>query len=141
MVEGAWTGPLTIVIDNETASAAEYFAATLQDHVGATVVGSRTVGAGCGYTGGRVALTLPHSQLSVRFLDRIRLRRDGTNERDGVAPDFDLRWHAITSSERRAATLIKELNARAVCPKTCVGTTSRCSTRRFLCLVHYVLTI
>jgi len=41
--------PLYVVLDRETWSAAEYFAALLQDHA-ATVVGEVIGGAGCGYT-------------------------------------------------------------------------------------------
>jgi hypothetical protein len=44
-----WKGPVIVLVDNETWSAAEQFAALLQDNSAAIVMGTRTGGAGCGH--------------------------------------------------------------------------------------------
>jgi hypothetical protein len=91
-VEGAWDGPLALLVDGRTASASEQFVALLRDAKGGVVVGSRTTGAGCGMTNGGIPLTLPHSGLEVRMPDCARLRMDGTNEVAGITPDMDAGW-------------------------------------------------
>ena len=49
---GAWTGPVLVLADGGTGSAAEDFVAWLQQNKVATVIGERTAGAGCGYVDG-----------------------------------------------------------------------------------------
>jgi hypothetical protein len=87
---GVWTGPLAVLVDGRTASASEAFAATLRDGDAARLVGERTLGAGCGYTNGGIPLRLAHGGLEVKAPDCSRLRRDGTNEIDGLDPDHPL---------------------------------------------------
>ncbi len=60
-----WTGPLVVLVDEETASAAEILAACLAHHGRATVVGRRTFGKGAvqmelptGLGGGALSLTI-----------------------------------------------------------------------------------
>jgi hypothetical protein len=55
--DGVWRGPLVVVVDGETWSAAEEFAAVLQDNHAAVIVGAPTGGAGCGHTDGGTPTT------------------------------------------------------------------------------------
>lgn len=85
--EGASTLPLFVLVDGQTASASEEFAAMLVDNHAARVVGSLTTGSGCGFTNGGIPVTLPHSQGHLHAPDCARLRADGTNEVSGLVPD------------------------------------------------------
>src|SRR5688572_13599160 len=58
--EGAWDGPLFVLVDERTASASEYFAALLRDNDAATIFGRPTMGAGGGYVDGGEPLRLLH---------------------------------------------------------------------------------
>lgn len=84
---GVWKGPLVVVVDDESWSAAEEFAATLQDNRAAVIVGTRSGGAGCGHATGREAATLHHSGATLSLPDCVRYRRDGSNEVRGIVPD------------------------------------------------------
>jgi hypothetical protein len=88
--EGVNTLPLAVLVDGGTGSAAEDFAATLQDHHAATILGAETVGAGCGYTNGGIPTVLPHSGARVSMPDCVRTRADGSNAVAGVTPDVVL---------------------------------------------------
>ncbi len=101
--EGPWSGPLVVLVDRRTASASEHFAAILRDHNAALIVGERTAGAGCGYTGGGVPITLEHSGLTVRVPDCVRWRANGDNELEGVEPDRSLEWSDLKSNARAEA--------------------------------------
>lgn len=105
--------PLFVLIDGDTHSAAEQFAAMLQDHRRATLVGAVSAGAGCGhYTGGQgTAFTLPRSGARVHVPDCVRLRADGSNERRGVVPDRLLPWAPSDSAWQRAAKAAAALSA------------------------------
>jgi hypothetical protein len=103
--EGAWTGPVVVIADGGTASAAERFVAILQDHGVAVVVGEATAGSGCGYAAGAVPVTLTHSNLLVAVPDCVRWRRDGTNEVDGVVPDRPVPWSSLGRAGRSAAVV------------------------------------
>jgi hypothetical protein len=83
---GLWDGPLALWIDGGTASASEDFAAWLSDNHVAVLVGSPTVGAGCGYVAGGHVSVLPASGLQVRMPNCARFLRDGRNEIEGLAP-------------------------------------------------------
>lgn len=90
--EGVWRGPLVVLVDRRTASAAEGFAAMLRDNGAAVVIGERTYGAGCGYTDGGIRHTLAHTGLEVKLPDCVRARADGMNEVEGVTPDVPIPW-------------------------------------------------
>lgn len=109
--EGAWRGRLAVLVDHGTGSAAELFAATLQDNRCATIIGSLTVGSGCGYTGGGIAIRLGRSGATVKLPDCVRYRADGSNEVEGVTPDVLVAWRKGLSrhqrSARAAAALVK----------------------------------
>jgi hypothetical protein len=100
--EGAWAGPLVVLVDHRTASAAEGFAAILRDNGAATIIGERTYGAGCGYTDGGIQHTLPHTGLEVHLPDCVRSRADGANEVAGVTPDVVVPWREADDGAVRA---------------------------------------
>lgn len=102
---GVWSGPLLVLVDEATASAAEEFAAELQDNRAAVIVGSPTLGAGCGFTNGGIPTALPHSGGTLMLPDCVRLRADGSNEVMGVQPDVLVGFRRYDSVRRRAARL------------------------------------
>ncbi|HTT98342.1 MAG TPA: S41 family peptidase [Rhizomicrobium sp.] len=109
--EGIWRGPLLVLVDGETWSAAEEFAAVLQDNHAATIIGEPTGGAGCGHTDGSEPVTLTNSGAKLSLPDCARLRADGTNEVRGIIPDIALRWGHHDGPMLRAQTLLKALPA------------------------------
>lgn len=116
--EGVWDGPLLVLVDRHTASAAEQFVTLLQANGAALILGERTLGAGCGYTYGGVPIFLPHVQLLVRMPDCIRYRGDGENELAGIEPDIAL-WGADDGDGRRVgklATALAGLELRSPSP-------------------------
>lgn len=114
--EGAWRGPVVVLTDQETWSAAEQFAALLQDNRAALLVGARTGGSGCGHTWGGTPTRLPRSGATLTLPDCARLRADGSNEVRGVIPDLLLGWRANDGRTFRARMLegaLPEAAARA----------------------------
>ncbi|MBX9883423.1 MAG: hypothetical protein K2X68_00455 [Novosphingobium sp.] len=85
--DSVWKGPLIVLVDSETWSAAEQFAALLQDNEAAVIMGTRTGGAGCGHLGGNDPITLTNSKATLELPNCVRLRKDGSNEVSGVIPD------------------------------------------------------
>jgi hypothetical protein len=110
--EGAYRGKLLILIDRETASAAEYFAALLKDNNAAELFGEPTYGAGCGFTNGGIPTTLSFSRARVRMPDCVRFRADGSNEVDGVTPDVYVPWRIADSPFQRADKVYRVLTER-----------------------------
>lgn len=108
--EGLWRGPLFVLVDQETWSAAEEFAAVLQDNHAATVIGEPTGGAGCGHTDYAEPVTLSHSGAKLSLPDCARLRADGSNEVRGIVPDIALAWGRHDGPGRRAAALAQKLS-------------------------------
>lgn len=106
---GVWNGPLLVLVDGRTGSAAEQFAAVLQDNNAAVVVGSPTAGAGCGHARGEIETILPHSGARLRLPNCARLRADGRNEVSGVDPDVLVGFRDNDGAARR----IERLQARA----------------------------
>lgn len=106
--EGAYRGPLLVLQDRRSASASEEFAARLRDNNAARIIGSRSYGAGCGYSNGGTSLELPALGLLVRAPDCQRLRMDGTNETEGIAPDVDAGW---SEDDKPADSVRKALSA------------------------------
>lgn len=97
-----YAGKLYILVDEATASASEQFTAILQDNNAATVIGSTTMGVGCGYTNGGIDIKLRNSGLAIRMPDCARMRADGSNEYEGVRPDIVVDWGASESSKGMA---------------------------------------
>jgi peptidase S41-like protein len=98
--------PLYVVVDRNTWSAAEYFAAILQDNHAATILGELTGGAGCGYTEGGIPTTLKNSGAEVKMPDCVRLRADGSDEVNGITPDVLVPWAERDSEYQRVNKLV-----------------------------------
>jgi hypothetical protein len=109
--EGTWNEPLIVLVDNDTASAAERFAAMLQDAGAATIVGIPTNGAGCGFTDGGIPNVLDHSGASVRMPDCIQYRADGSDAVAGVTPDVLVPWRENDSAYQRVVRAFAVLSA------------------------------
>ena len=79
-------GPLMVLVDGKTASAAEMLAVALRDQAGATLAGRRTAGKGVGQ---KALLLADGSGLSIT---RLELRSPAGTRWDGVglAPDFPI---------------------------------------------------
>jgi hypothetical protein len=92
--EGIYRGPLLVLQDHRSASASEEFAARLRDNDAVRLVGERSFGAGCGYMNGGTRLELEALGLLVRAPDCQRLRRDGSNETEGLPADVEAGWTA-----------------------------------------------
>jgi Peptidase family S41 len=107
--EGVWRGPLIVVVDGGSASAAEHFAAELQDNHAAVIVGSPTAGAGCGHTDGGTPTRLSHSGGSLELSDCVRIRRDGQNLASGIQPDILVGFREDDPPKRRVSLLDEKL--------------------------------
>lgn len=107
--DGVWTGPVIVLVDQETWSAAEEFAALLQDNRAALILGARTGGAGCGHTYGGTPTVLRNSGATLEVPDCARFRPDGSNEVGGVIPDRLLATRADDGPRRRATALAAAL--------------------------------
>jgi Peptidase family S41 len=105
--------PLYVLVDKDTFSAAEYFAALLQDNQAATIVGELTGGAGCGYTNGGIPTQLKNSKAEVQMPDCVRLRADGSDEVNGITPDVLVPWAKRDSAYQRVRKLMTTLNTEA----------------------------
>lgn len=110
--EGIYRGPLLVLQDHRSASASEEFAARLRDNDAVRLVGERSFGAGCGYISGGTRLELEALGLLVRAPDCQRLRRDGSNETEGLPADIEAGWEAEDAPALRAEKALQAL-ARA----------------------------
>ena len=120
--DGVWDGPLIVLVDQETWSAAEEFAAILQDNSIAVVMGARTGGAGCGHTDGGTPTTLTNSRAILKLPDCVRFRADGSNEVRGILPDVVLASRANDGLRFRAELLAAKLPAAIEQAKLLHGT-------------------
>jgi len=85
---GTWTGPTYVLTNNRTYSAAEMFAAVMQNNHAARIIGAQTGGDGCGFIDGPEPVALPNSRLRFRIPNCVRMRADGTDEVAGIKPDL-----------------------------------------------------
>lgn len=123
--EGVWSGPLIVLVDARSASASEEFAAILQDNKAAIILGSPTLGAGCGHATSAGPITLKNSGGRLFLPDCLRLRADGSNEIGGIEPDVLVGFRNTDGpalKARRLAPRLPEAVARAV---TLAGTRGR----------------
>lgn len=109
--DGVWSGPLAVLVDDETWSAAEEFAALLQDNHAAVIIGTRTGGAGCGHTWGGTPTVLTNSKATLQVPDCVRFRADGSNEVAGVIPDVLVGMKHSDGSARKARLIETHLPA------------------------------
>jgi hypothetical protein len=105
--------PLEVVVDRNTWSSAEYFAALLQDGHAATIIGEVTGGAGCGYTNGGIPVTLRNSSAKLKMPDCVRFRAHGSNENQGITPDELLPWSGHDSDFQKVQKLFSQLEAKS----------------------------
>jgi len=105
---GDWSGPVFVLADRNTASAAEDLVAWLQLNRVARVVGERTMGAGCGYIDGGTRTQLRASHFDVLMPNCARFLDDGSNEIDGIAPDIaiDMHMHDKAAQARALAAAL-----------------------------------
>ena len=108
--EGAFAGPLYLLVDRRSASATEQFAALLSDNGAATIIGERTYGVGCGYTSGGLRVVLPNTGLTLEAPDCVRYRASGANEAEGIVPDVPAGWEDGDGGEERAAKVRMQLD-------------------------------
>ena len=99
----AWTGPLAILADRDTASAAEEFITWLRDNKRAKMGGEKTFGAGCGYMDGGHAFAFKAANIHLMMPNCSRFTRDGTNEIEGQAPDVAIDWATLKPADVEAA--------------------------------------
>jgi hypothetical protein len=103
--------PLYVAVDRDTWSAAEYFAAMLQDNHAATIIGEVTGGAGCGYTDGGIPAKLKNSGGQLKMPDCVRLRADGSDEVNGITPDLLVAWAGHDSDVQRVKKFLAALES------------------------------
>lgn len=104
--QGTWSRNTYVLIDGQTASSAEMFAATMVDNGAARTIGSRTRGSGCGNMMPPKVITLPNSGMRFRIPDCVRLRRDGTDEVAGIEPNIPVEITEGESPRARGARLM-----------------------------------
>ncbi|HUI55591.1 MAG TPA: S41 family peptidase [Bryobacteraceae bacterium] len=108
---GSWTGPVYVLTDGRTYSAAEMFAAVMQNNGIAKIVGVKTGGDGCGFMHNPGPLVLPNSQMRFRIPNCVRIKADGTDEVAGVVPDIPILPAEGENAKQRAVRLVSELYA------------------------------
>ena len=107
--EGVWRGPLIVLVNGNTGSAAEEFAAVLQDNRVAVVIGAPTGGAGCGHTNGGTPTTLKNSGGILELPDCARIRADGSNEVMGIQPDVLVGLRTTDGPHRQGIRVAEKL--------------------------------
>lgn len=115
----AWSGPMAVLVDRNSASASEIFAAAIQDHGRGLIIGENTFGKGTVQT--LVSLDefarAPGAQLGQLKLTIAQFFRINghTTQRDGVKPDvyFPL---TVDGDEAGEASLINALPPTTIDP-------------------------
>jgi hypothetical protein len=108
--EALWRGPLIVLVNGGTGSAAEQFTAVLQDNRAAIVMGAPTAGADCGHTDGGTPTTLKNSGGILELPDCARFRRDGSNEVMGIQPDVLVGLREQDGPHRRGLRVAEKLS-------------------------------
>ncbi|HEY0412111.1 MAG TPA: S41 family peptidase [Allosphingosinicella sp.] len=118
---GSWRGATYLLTGATSYSAAEMFAAVMKDNGVARTIGTRTGGDGCGFMAEAEPLVLPHSRLRYRMPNCIRLRRDGTDEVAGIAPDLLVLPTQGESTRARAMRVLTTLVGDLEAPRARTG--------------------
>jgi hypothetical protein len=105
-LRGTWDGPVYVLTDGGTGSAAEMFAALMRDSGVARIVGAQTYGEGCGFMSSNPPIVLAHSGLAFAVPNCVRLRADRSDEVAGVTPDLDAAPRPGEGARARAARII-----------------------------------
>lgn len=108
---GAWTGPVSILANRHTASAAEEFVGWLVDNDAAVLVGEKTMGAGCGYVDGGNPVALKAAPVTLAMPNCARFTRDGVNEIEGWTPARALAFPDKGAEKAWGEALVKLLGA------------------------------
>ena len=106
--EGVWRGPLIVLVDRNTGSAAAQFAALLRDNRAAIIMGEPAAG-GCGHTNGGTPTRLRNSGATLEVPDCARFRVDGSNEMVSVQPDVLIGFTAVDGPHCRGARFLAKL--------------------------------
>jgi len=104
-----WQGPLVVLTNRYTGSAAEVLAGSLQDHAGASVIGQRSHGSGGGWILGRRYWFLENSGLTLVLPDHVAYRKDGTSYQAGVTPDIAAAFDPREDDAAKARELVRGL--------------------------------
>jgi len=109
---GTWRVPLVVLIDGDSASASEIFAAAIHDHHRGTVVGTRSYGKGSV----QGIFQLSHAGAGVRLTTAKFFSPDGHPiSKVGIQPDIDVRHAArLTPSQTSALPEVDEILNRGV---------------------------
>jgi hypothetical protein len=107
----SWSGPLYVLVDGKTYSAAEMFAAVIQNNGAGRIIGQRTGQDGCGFMTDTDPIVLPHSKMRFRSPDCVRLRADGTDEVAGITPDLSVQSIEGESERGRAERILTMIAA------------------------------
>jgi C-terminal processing protease CtpA/Prc len=87
--KGVWGGPVVILADRNTASAAEEFIGWLVDNRVARLAGETTMGAGCGYVDGGAPVVLSALPMTLQMPNCARFTAKDTNEMEGFTPSIE----------------------------------------------------
>jgi C-terminal processing protease CtpA/Prc len=98
-----------VLVDGDSASSSEFFAAMMQDRHAALILGAPTFGAGCGHMTDAEPVVLRHSGARVSLPDCVRLRADGSNEVAGIQPDVLIGFKRFDTPAERVARLARAL--------------------------------
>ena len=109
--QGNWAGPVAILADRRTASAAEEFIGWLVDNKVATLVGEKTMGAGCGYVDGGRPVALKAASVTLQMPNCARFTAAGVNEIEGFTPDRPLPFPDSADEKAWGERLLKLVGA------------------------------
>jgi Peptidase family S41 len=107
--ESVWRGPLLVLVDGGTGSAAGEFAAVLQDNKAAVIMGAPAE-SGCGHTNGGTPTTLTNSHGILEVPDCVRVRLDGSNEMRGIDPDILVGFNTTDGMRRKGLRVARALS-------------------------------
>jgi hypothetical protein len=107
--EGLWRGPLIVVVDGNSGSSSERFAAELQDNHAALIMGEPTYGAIGGHTDGGTPTTLSNSGATLIVPDGSDLPTDDGKAPGGVVPEVLVGFRRTDGPHLRVAAFLEKL--------------------------------